>query len=319
MVQVQPTRTNAFAESHQRQLVDGSSPAYSGLSLSRIGFTLCRMQLPPFTTLNWAYQLHYYVCFRTHRRRACFAKERNVETLTAALAEICQRHEYHLLESQVYPDHVRCLLSLRPEQVVSTAIQTIKANASRECNRQLGLAAPLWARGYLARGVGRVPLSIVKQYLDQQSEHHGYDKRVRPPIYRYRAAEPVSLSVAHAAFELNHHLVFSTRYRRGVFGSELGETLGKYWLNVAEKRGFAIDRMTIVPDHAHLLVRITPKISIAECALALLNNGQYYIGKYQPLALIEAGVDQLWQASAYAGTRGAYTTALIKHWLSERE
>jgi putative transposase len=277
------------------------------------------MQLPPFTTLSWAYQLHYYVCFRTHRRRACFAEERNVETLTAALAEICQRHEYHLLENQVYPDHVRCLLSLRPEQIISTAMQTIKANASRECNRQLGLAAPLWARGYLARGVGRVSLSIVKQYLDQQSEHHGYDKRVRPPIYRYRAAEPVSLSVAHAAFELNHHLVFSTRYRRGVFGSELGETLGKYWLNVAEKRGFAIDRMTIAPDHAHLLVRITPKISIAECALALLNNGQYYIGKYQPLALIEAGVDQLWQASAYAGTRGAYTTALIKHWLSERE
>jgi len=50
-----------------------------------------------------------------------------------------------------------------------------------------------------------------------------------------------------------------------------------------------------------------------------LNNGQYYIGKCQPLALIEAGVDQLWQASAYAGTRGEYTTALIKHWLSERE
>ena len=54
------------------------------------------------------------------------------------------------------------------------------------------------------------------------------------------------------------------RYRRGVFGSELGEMLGEYWL-------------------------------------------------------IEAGVDQLWQASAYAGTRGECTTALIKHWLSERE
>jgi REP element-mobilizing transposase RayT len=129
--------------------VDCSSPAYSGLFVSNIGFTLCRMQLPPFTTLSWAYQLHYYVCFRTHRRRACFAEERNVETLTAALTEICQRHEYHLLESQIYPDHVRCLLSLRPEQTLSTAIQTIKTNASRECNRQLGLAAPLWARGYL--------------------------------------------------------------------------------------------------------------------------------------------------------------------------
>ncbi len=277
------------------------------------------MQVTPFTNLNWAYQLHYYICFRTHRRRECFAEARNAETLVATLAEICQRHEYHLLESKVFPDHVRCLLSLRPEQVISSAIQTIKANASRECNQRLGLAAPLWARGYLARGIGRVPLSTVKQYLHQQAEHHGYASRVRPPIFRYRAAAPVSLSVAHAAFELNHHLVFATHYRRGVFGSKLGEALSSYWLKVAEKRGFAIDQMTILPEHAHLLVRIAPKMSIAECALALLNNGQHYIGKHEPQALIEAGLDQLWQASAYAGTRGDYTTALIKHWLSERE
>jgi putative transposase len=277
------------------------------------------MQLAPFTTLNWAYQLHYYMCFRTHLRRQWFAEARNAEALLAALAEICQRHEYHLLESEVYPNHLRCLLSLRPEQAISTTIQTIKANASRECNQRLGLAAPLWARGYLARGVGRVPLSIVKHYLHQQSEHHGYEKRARPPIFRYRAEEQVSLSAAHAAFELNHHLVFATRYRRGVFDSGLGASLGNYWLKVAEKHGFAIDQMTILPDHVHLLVRITPKISIADCVLTLLNNGQYYVGKYQPLALIETGVDQLWQASAYAGTRGSYTTALIKHWLSERE
>ena len=81
MVQVQPTRTGAAPESHQRQLVDGSSPAYGGLSLSSVGFTLCRMQVAPFTILNWAYQLHYYLCFRTHRRRACFAEERSAETL----------------------------------------------------------------------------------------------------------------------------------------------------------------------------------------------------------------------------------------------
>jgi REP-associated tyrosine transposase len=284
-----------------------------------VGFILSRMQLAPFTTLNWAYQLHYYICFRTHRRRQCFAEDRNAEMLVASLTEICQRHDYHLLESKVYPDHIRCLLSLRPDQTVSTTVQTIKANSSRECNQQLGLAAPLWARGYLARSVGRATLSIVKQYLDHQSEHHGYDKRARPPIFRYRAEEPVSLLVAHATFELNHHLVFATSYRRSVFDSELGKSLGDYWLKVAEKHGFAIDRMTIVPDHTHLLVRIAPKISIADCVMALLNNGQYYIGKYQPIAMIEAGVDQLWQSSAYAGTRGDFTTALIKHWLSERE
>jgi putative transposase len=274
------------------------------------------MQVAPFTELNWAYQLHYYLCFRTHRRRMCFTEARNAEMLRATLAEISQRHEYHLLESQIAPDHVRCLLSLHPNQVLSTVIQTLKTNASRECNQQLGLAAPLWARGYLVRSTGRVPLSTVKQYLHQQAEHHGYDRRSRPPIHRYRAREPVSLSVAHAAFELNHHVVFATRYRRGIFGAKLGEALGQYWVKVAEKHRFAIDQLTLLPDHTHLLIRIPPTLSIAECVMALLNNGQYYVGKHQPQALIEANVDQLWQASAYAGTRGDYTTALLKHWLS---
>lgn len=277
------------------------------------------MQLTPFTTLNWAYQLHYYLCFRTHRRRVCFAEAHQAEALTSALTEICQRHDYHLLESQPYPDHLRCLLSLRPEQVISTAIQAIKANAARAVSVQLGLAVPVWARGYLARSVGRVTLAVVKEYLLQQAEHHGYAARHQPPVYRYRAAAPVRLTGQHASFDLNHHLVFATRHRRGIFSSNMGEALAHYWLRVAAKHGFAIDQMTIVPDHVHLLVRITPKISIADCALAMLNNGQHFIGKNYPWALVEAGVEQLWQASAYAGTRGQYTTALIKGWLSERE
>jgi hypothetical protein len=33
-----------------------------------------------------------------------------------------------------------------------------------------------------------------------------------------------------------------------------------------------------------------------------MNNGQYFIAKHFPRALVEAKIDQLWQASAYAGT-----------------
>ena len=34
-------------------------------------------------------------------------------------------------------------------------------------------------------------------------------------------------------------------------------------------RGFAIDPISVVPDHVHLLVRIVPRMSIEECALLL--------------------------------------------------
>ncbi len=60
-------------------------------------------------------------------------------------------------------------------------------------------------------------------------------------------------------------------------------------------------------------------MSIEECALLLMNNGQHFVGKNYPQVLIEAGINQLWQPSAYAGTCGEYTSGLIQKWLSSPE
>ena len=89
-------------------------------------------------------------------------------------------------------------------------------------------------------------------------------------------------SEPHSSFDLTHHLVLATKYRKGVFTSTAGEALTRYWSGVAAKREFTIDQISIVPDHLHLIVRILPKISIDEVALSLMNNGQYFIGKHYP-------------------------------------
>jgi len=123
------------------------------------------------------------------------------------------------------------------------------------------------------------------------------------------------LSVAHAVFDLKHHLVLGTSCRVGIFDSLLGESLANYWNRVAERREFAIDQVTVLPDHVHLIIRITPKMTIEECTLLLMNNSQYFVGKYYPQRLIEAGLKQLWQPSAYAGTCGELPTALLKAFL----
>jgi putative transposase len=235
------------------------------------------------------------------------------------MAEICERHEFHLLECQPHPDQLRNLVSLRPDQCIAKTIQTLKTNSSREWNRKFTLEPPLWAKGYLARSVGLIRIAAVRQYLEQQAAHHGYDSRIRPPVFRYRATEPVSLIASHALFELSHHLVFATCRRRCVFDSSLGAALTDYWLRVATKYGFAIDQISLVPDHIHLIVRIVPTMSIEQCALALMNNGQYFVAKSYPQRLVEAGINQLWQPSAYAGTCGEYTTGLLQKWLASEE
>ena len=271
------------------------------------------MFLTPFTSLTWAYQLHYYLCFRTHRRREYIAD--GADRLTGLLNQICAIHDYHLLQLCAEPAQVLSLLSLKPAHTISRVMQIIKSNSSRE----ITVAKRVWARGYFARSVGRMRIAAVRRYLEQQSEHHGYHQRMLPPVYRYRTRDLVKLTAAHCVFDLSHHLVLATRRRRGVFDSGSGRCLSEYWLRVASARGFAIDQISVVPDHEHLIVRIVPSLSIEECALLLMNNGQHFIGKNYPQLLIDIGLDQLWESSAYAGTCGDFTTAFVKGWLKGRQ
>ena len=261
------------------------------------------MILTPFKTLTWAYQLHYYLCFRTHRRRP-HSIEPFLKTL---IHEICERHDYRLLACKSYPTQIRILVSLRPNQRVAKVIQTLKTNTSRK--------ARFWARGYLARSVGRARIGAVRRYLENQAEHHGYDLK---QVYRYRVRPRRKLSANHAFFDLSHHLVLSTRWRKDILSFALGRALTKYWLRVAVERHFAIDQVSTVPDHIHMIVRIVPSMSIEECALLLMNNGQYFMAKNYPQVLIEARVDQLWQPGAYAGTCGRFPTGLMQRWLVEK-
>ena len=258
-------RQRACKKSHPRQWVDDSDRFYK-LALIDSRTYSALMYLTPLKTLTWAYQLHYYLCFRTHRRSRSLP---SIDPLLKALIyDICERHDYRLLAFKSYPTQLRIVVSLRPNQPVAKVVQTIKTNTSRQST----LRSRLWARGYLAQSVGRVRVNAVRKYLERQSAHHGYDLRCLPPVYRYRSEAPLELSATHAVFDLSHHLVFSSRWRKGIFSSGVGRALTDYWLRVATKRRFAIDQVSTVPDHIHLIVRIVPSMSIEECALLLMNN-----------------------------------------------
>jgi putative transposase len=232
------------------------------------------------------------------------------------MAAACEHRNVHLLQKRHEAGSVQLILSLSPRDVISDVLKAIKTSSSTELCRRFRIEAPLWARGYLARSAGRVKVDTVKRYLTQQAEHHGYANRALPPVFRFKADSPHSLAAAHSSFDLTHHLVIATQFRRGVFGTQHAEALVRYWMKVAAIRGFAIDQVTVLPDHIHMLLRITPKISVEQATLWLLNNGQYFMWKNFARAIIEAKVDHLWQPSAYVGTCGDLPTALLKAFLT---
>lgn len=79
-----------------------------------------------------AYQLHHYLIFRTHYLREMFHGNHENDLIDRTLQEVCEREKYHLLERQIAVDHVRLLVSLTPDQIVSQAVQRFKSNISRQ-------------------------------------------------------------------------------------------------------------------------------------------------------------------------------------------
>ena len=72
-----------------------------------------------------------------------------------------------------YKEHLHCLLSLDPDKSLSYVIQLIKGEASFWINRnKLTKYKFEWADEYYAVSISESHVPKVKQYIDNQEEHH---------------------------------------------------------------------------------------------------------------------------------------------------
>ena len=71
------------------------------------------------------------------------------------------------------PDHIHLLLSLSPTHALSEVMRTVKANSSRWVHEAWAeRSAFAWQTGYGAFSVSRSNQDQVRQYIENQAEHH---------------------------------------------------------------------------------------------------------------------------------------------------
>jgi putative transposase len=274
------------------------------------------MENPTFTRLESAYALHFYLCFKSHCLRPRFAEQSVRDTISEVVYDICQREDYHLLEAQISPDNIRLLVSLKPEQVVSRAIKMLKGNVSHKLGLRFGATEPWFARGYFARCSGKVNSDIVQSYVAGQVTHHGYRGKWTEGLeHRNPLFKSPAFDLSHSVSILSYHMVLETVRGAAVFDDEIARNLFRYVIEAGSKRGFAVERMGILPDHFHLLFEAVPNKSVNEIAVTLMNNTVHWMGKHYWGALKQTGAWDLWKPSYYAGTVGEYTTAQVKRFL----
>jgi putative transposase len=143
---------------------------------SRKGIALCRQTL--YNTImeyksnnNIVYSCKYHIvwCPKYRRKVLAGAIEARLKEL---IREICSEIQAEIIEMEIMPDHVHLLMEVDPQFGAHRAVKLIKGRTSRQLRKEfpeLTTRLPtLWTNSYFISTVGGAPLSVIKQYIENQ-------------------------------------------------------------------------------------------------------------------------------------------------------
>lgn len=123
-----------------------------------------------------SYSIHFHLVACTKYRRKCITKPM-LDRLKEIFSETLQKWDGELIEFNGEADHVHLLMSVNPKVQPSKLVNNLKTVSSRlirkEFAEHLGKVyrrPVFWSRSYCIISCGRAPISVLKQYIQQQAE-----------------------------------------------------------------------------------------------------------------------------------------------------
>jgi putative transposase len=119
--------------------------------------------------------MHVHLVFVTKFRKQIFTKQ-ILDDLKEMFTNICSDFEAHLVEFDGERDHVHLLVDYPPKVAISRFVNSLKGVSSRLIRKkgypsiQKALwGESLWSPSYFAGACGGAPLSVIRQYIEQQA------------------------------------------------------------------------------------------------------------------------------------------------------
>ena len=119
------------------------------------------------------FQLHVHLVFMTRYRKKIFNQDA-INRLKVIFTKVCTDFESQLVEVNGGADHIHLLVNYPPKHSVSSLVNSLKGVSSRLLRLERpDLAARywkgmLWSPSYFAASCGGAPISILRNYIEQQ-------------------------------------------------------------------------------------------------------------------------------------------------------
>ncbi|MEU0844924.1 IS200/IS605 family transposase [Streptomyces sp. NPDC005962] len=118
--------------------------------------------------------MHVHLVFVTKCRRGVFTDEM-LTRCEDIMRNVCQDFEADLKEFNGERDHVHLLVHYPPKIAVSKLVNSLKGVSARHLRREYTttmnraiMHGHLWSPSYFSASCGGAPLTIIRQYIEQQ-------------------------------------------------------------------------------------------------------------------------------------------------------
>jgi len=124
----------------------------------------------------------------------------------------------------------------------------------------------------------------------------------------------------HCVFVMHVHLVFVTKYRRGVFTKEILDDLRPIFSSVCTDFEAELVEFDGEEDHVHLLINYPPKVAISTLVNSLKGVSSRMIRQERyPSITKKLWGGALWSPSYFAGSCGGAPISVIRRYIEQQQ
>jgi putative transposase len=129
------------------------------------------------TGRHCVFAIHAHLVFVTKYRKRVFTSE-SLDILKDVMQKVCDDFGVDLAAFEGEDNHVHLLVNYAPQIQLSKLVNSLKGVSSRMLRQRMPSIANryyknvLWSPSYFAASCGGAPLSVIKQYVEQQDRPH---------------------------------------------------------------------------------------------------------------------------------------------------
>jgi len=123
-------------------------------------------------------------------------------------------------------------------------------------------------------------------------------------------------STPGCVYNINYHIVYSTKYRKKVLTGEIGEALKKINEEIALNNDIGLIEQEVMPDHVHLFVSAHPKYSPSKIVKIFKGGSARKLFTKFPELRNQLWRGHLWNPSYYVGTVGDITKEVVEKYIA---